>query len=238
LKTKQITGTLIADSDERQIGELITWICHTVGIKHIPDAKLARTLVDFFYDEYNDVKVNFIKSAFIAYIKNQLDEPHEHYQALSSLYINRIVQSYRRHVMSRQPDCPIVVKEPSNEEKDRMIYDNILFCFQNYIDSGNNQEIRDSGGVVHKILVRMGLINWTDKEQSQLIKDAENAVKMNLEFGLDSGTISDIIKARRMLREFNAKDNRELIGQHYRRLSLMKYFEQLRNEGKTIKDVL
>jgi hypothetical protein len=140
-KTKKIE----TESDG-EIKKTLLWIFAYIGLKEMPDNTQALILVNYIKNNLYKFTLSEMRFAFELAIQNILDiglEKIEHYQGFSPMYLERIMQSYKRYSFDelRKNEANQLPEktEPTLEEQDVIMRKGIKDFFEKYKQSKNTE---------------------------------------------------------------------------------------------------
>lgn len=195
------------------------WLASLLSLKADNEDKLDAAL-PIIKEHFWSLGFVEIKKAFSMYAMGKLKtEPISNY--FDIILVGKIFKEYKE----QQPVKKKVIKmaEPTQEEKDLLIYQGLIFCFDNWEQTG---EIINGQLWIHEHLMELGLLVFTDIEKKAMwnlaLKDALEKSK-----DLPYHEAKDIVK------ELENKNSTIRINE-YKRIRLKRYFSRI----KHIKDVL
>ena len=221
-----------------------------IPIKSIPDDKLNTIIIDEFIEwlsgllsltdetasERLEIALPAIKEhcwsmgfseiskMFTMYADNKLNiTPIPNY--FDRILFGKIVHAYKQQkpVIKKEIKMP----EPTEEEKELLIYEGLIFCFDNWVQTNR---IINGQVWVHDHLMELNLLDFTPEEKFAMWSLSKKNV-------LEKSKQLTYEEAKDVIREMERKTS-NIRENEYKKLRLKHYFGKLKDSKKHIKDVL
>ncbi len=160
---------------------IVKWAVLT-GIKPLPTDDEIRMLVEYIAEHFYRFSLMEIDNAFSLATAGKLDIEADHYQSFSVIYISKIINAYKRYngkyIIDYRNEIAALERkaaEPNEEEKIKMLVENILEGFDNFKEEPKYNHF---GYIAYDFLSKLGVID-IDKETKGII--LEQARKMAVE---------------------------------------------------------
>jgi hypothetical protein len=160
---------------------IIKWAVLT-GVKPLPTDDEIRMLVEYIAEHFYRFSLMEIDNAFSLATAGKLDIEADHYQSFSVIYISKIINAYKRYngkyIIDYRNEIAALERkaaEPNEEEKIKMLVENILEGFDNFKEEPKYNHF---GYIAYDFLSKLGVID-IDKETKAII--LEQARKMAVE---------------------------------------------------------
>lgn len=157
----------------------LQWCFAFLGIRaeNLPDEAGRLVLLDYMTANIRNYSILDIKNAFTLYVQGKLDFHDGHFQNFSVLFLENVLQSYRRYVVNlpkkpaeKLPELP----EPSPEEQEKRMIEGCIRLFDEYKATG---EVNDYGNIYYDFLDRKKLIQLSYKAKWNTYHRAESELK-------------------------------------------------------------
>lgn len=227
----------IPQAADEEIKQALRYIFGLIGMRgeNLPDDGEKMILMDYVRKNFKRFTVEDIKTAFTFYVQKLIDYQEPPYQRFSVLFLENVMQSYRRlQITIPKPVYnPLPEKtKPTAQEIDIIERNAALKKFQEYKD---HMDLWDFGGATFAFLWRLGLIRLTEEKRDQLKLKAERELvreaQMEIKNGKRPSEIATVVEAIQA-----GNDNQVRL--RMRKLALMDYFETLITQGVELKEVL
>jgi|TARA_B100001094_G_scaffold250781_2_gene248415 hypothetical protein len=160
---------------------IVKWAVLT-GVKPLPTDDEIRMLVEYIAEHFYRFSLMEIDNAFSLATAGKLDIEADHYQSFSVIYISKIINAYKRYngkyIIDYRNEIAALERkaaEPNEEEKIKMLIENILEGFDNFKEEPKYNHF---GYIAYDFLSKLGVID-IDKETKAII--LEQARKMAVE---------------------------------------------------------
>jgi len=160
---------------------IVKWAVLT-GVKPLPVDDEIRMLVEYIAEHFYRFSLMEIDNAFSLATAGKLDIEADHYQSFSVIYISKIINAYKRfngkYIIDYRNEIAALERkaaEPNEEEKIKMLVENILEGFDNFKEEPKYNHF---GYIAYDFLSKLGVID-IDKETKAII--LEQARKMAVE---------------------------------------------------------
>jgi len=160
---------------------IVKWAVLT-GVKPLPTDDEIRMLVEYIAEHFYRFSLMEIDNAFSLATAGKLDIEADHYQSFSVIYISKIINAYKRYngkyIIDYRNEIAALERkaaEPSEEEKLKMLVENILEGFDNFKEEPKYNHF---GYIAYDFLSKLGVID-IDKDTKGII--LEQARKMAVE---------------------------------------------------------
>ena len=160
---------------------IVKWAVLT-GVKPLPTDDEIRMLVEYIAEHFYRFSLMEIDNAFSLATAGKLDIEADHYQSFSVIYISKIINAYKRYngkyIIDYRNEIAALERkaaEPNEEEKIKMLVENILEGFDNFKEEPKYNHF---GYIAYDFLSKLGVID-IDKETKAII--LEQARKMAVE---------------------------------------------------------
>ena len=211
------------------------WVALGIRGTNQPDDTELEYFIQYAKENLSTFTLEEIELAFKFYVQNKLDFKDPTFQNFNVIFLENIMQSYRRLRMTiPNPTHTAALPEqtkPTKQEQDIIARNACLKRFQEYKD---HFDVWDFGGACFKYIYRQGLIQIS-KEEADRIK--EQAARQ-----LISEAQKDLLKKRpseiAAVVEAIQAGNDEQIKIRAMKISLMNYFDSLIENGIELKEVL
>lgn len=160
---------------------IVKWAVLT-GVKPLPTDDEIRMLVEYIAEHFYRFSLMEIDNAFSLATAGKLDIEADHYQSFSVIYISKIINAYKRYngkyIIDYRNEIAALERkaaEPNEEEKIKMLVENILEGFDNFKEEPKYNHF---GYIAYDFLSKLGVID-IDKDTKGII--LEQARKMAVE---------------------------------------------------------
>jgi hypothetical protein len=166
------------------------------------------------------------------FIQNKLDFYEVLYGKFSILFLEKVMQSYKRWKISLPKPAPEQPEQPTQAEINNIMRQGAIDCFVNYAKTGL---IIDFGNATYNYLDRIELLRLTDDRKWQIhhkaiqtlkVQAMENALKAK-----QTKRLKDVIK------QIDEPNSKPVIAQA-KRIALTQYFDELIESGLELKDLI
>ena len=167
-----------------------------------------------------------IKKVFQMYANGQLDmQPISNH--IDYILVGKIFNEYKKQRTNPKEKKEIHEKVYTDEEKQNIIYNGLINCFDSYVQ---HKIIDDGYFWVGKYLGEKGLIKFSPSEREEMMKKAEFNLK-------NKAKEEGYYTYKKVISQIQRKNNSK-IEVEYVYLGLAKYFDKLIAEKKHIKDLI
>lgn len=203
------------------ITQFSVWLANLLSLTDEVSAERLKTALPAVKEHCWSMGFDEIKRMFEMYADNKLNiEPIPNY--FDRILFGKIVTAYKQQkpVIKKTIQMP----EPTQEEKDLLIYEGLVFCYDNWVQT---KEIIEGHVWIHDHLMELNLLEFTKDESKIMWNKAKNNVLLKSK-DMDYETAKDVV------RELEGKSlKRE---NEYKLLRLKKFFERIHAKGKHLKD--
>lgn len=236
VNNSRLAKPIPAAADE-EIKQALRYCFGLIGIKgeNLPDEGEKAILLDYMRRNFNRFTVEDIRTAFTLYVQKVLDFSEPPYQNFSVLFLENVLQSYRRlqvtiPKLNHTSALPEQTK-PTKFEQDIIARNACLKRFQEYKD---HFDVWDFGGACFKYIYRQGLIQISKEEADRIKEQAARQLIAEAQKDLLKKRPSEIAAVVEAIQA----GNDEQIKIRAMKISLMNYFDQLIEKGIELKEVL
>lgn len=200
--------------------------------ENFPDDNEKKIIIDYMRTQMGAYSLADIGLAFTLYIQGKLDYNEKHYGKFSVLFLENVMQSYKRYKVAL-PKQPIEHQLPeiSKEETERLVRHGALTCFQTYFQY---QKLFDFGNVTYDYLDRRGHINLTDARKRVIWDEAKKNLKSQA--GIKAMSGRETTKLTDILERIETKN--EGVKSEAKRIALREYFDFLIQTEQQLKDII
>lgn len=203
-----------------------------ISMQNVPTGNDKHILTSYMRKHLTNYSLSDMGIAFTLYVQGKLDFNESHHGKFSVLFLEKVMQSYKRYKVSL-PNTPPPAQEINllPEERETLNRNSALQCFDRYRQSGN---LIDFGNIIYDWLDRRGHINLTDERKWQLWKQAKHNLKA--EAGKKTLTYKNAGKLSEIINAIERKD--EGVKAEAKRLALREYFDFLLTTVQELKEVI
>jgi len=147
-------------------------IVSLIGLREdkLPDNDGHEKIVTYIFKNMGDYTKQEVSLAFTLYVKGKLDFEKDLYDKISPLFIENVMQSYRRLRVSLVPSPGIEAdRELTANEKRAIMVENILKQFELYRKTG---KFVDFGNFAYKELAKQGILSMGYSQAKSCIEQA------------------------------------------------------------------
>jgi hypothetical protein len=198
------------------------WLANLLSIKADNEQKLDSAL-PAIKKHFWSLGLNEIKKAFEMYADGELiTKPIPNY--FDRILVGHIFKEYKQQkpIVKKEIKMP----EPTEEQKELLIYEGLIFCYDNWVQTKN---IINGQVWVHDHLTELGLLIFNDDEK----KAMWNLSKKNI---LEYSKTLDYESAKEVIRDLELKKGTREV--EYKKLRLMHYFNKIKDSRRHIRDVV
>lgn len=207
--------------------DLIVWISDLLSLTDEVSAKRLYVAIPSIEEFCWSMGIDEIKKMFTMYAQSKLSvKPISNY--FDTILLGKIVESYKE----QKPVKKVQIQAPeiSQEEKDIIMFHGIVTCFDYYVQYNKF----DESIIVthyHDHLHDLRLLNFEKEVKVEMWKKAKHIAFKRLE------KAKDLTEYKKFQKEIEKGDGtwREI---EYKVLRLQKYFDQVIESGKHVKDLL
>lgn len=233
-KIKEMDLTVPQNKEYLQQGlsMIFTKASNLIGLKE-PISGINKTdIVEMILTRYRSLSLEEIDYAFK--IDRYSGDPVSHFQLFNAEYVGKVLTKYRewlretRFSMNLPMKKPEEKKELSEEEKELLVLNGVLECFENYLSSS---EILPGKSYVYDYLYQRGFLPLHTQAFKDKIK--RRAVKIILR---RERTENDPRQIRAQLRDIQT--GKDKLRVECKRLVLMECFSRLKAQGKHLSELI
>ncbi len=184
-------GVKIRDAHSKQIGAMIMKVCAIAGVPadSIPEDTAMFPHATYLYKTLRETLGSWttdeVVYAFTLAATRKLDADLKLYdRTLNLSYFGDVMDKYRNYKRMNSPVPPqqqadIEIKPPTEQEKEKIMIDGFVLCFEQYTQTG---VIFNMGGVNYKVALSNGLLEGQEndllksKAQELYISEVENTM--------------------------------------------------------------
>ena len=238
------SGRLLAECGKEIITEILRKIFVIIGASesNIPKKEAENFIITMLPATFGNYTDKELILAFQLALQKRTDVDLTLYDKPFSLeYLSRVLSAYQKYKSPIMTDFnKEQEQEMTEEQKQALSKRNIISTFQEYKDTGN---VCDFGGMVHKNLHTMGLLQWTEIEILDLMNQAEEQLEASYKYNLQTAKDKAAHRYYKAIVEalpecLNTGEPLAMKRQIYRELSLKKYFRELIDAGKDIGELI
>jgi len=135
-----------------------------------------------------------IKNAFILYTQKKLDYTESHFQFFSVLFLENVMQSYKRYIINlpKPQPKPIVQEEPSPAEIEAIMYQAFI---REYETVKRGEKAIDYGNAVYEWMDKKGLIKFSAQRKMKFYQQAINNLKSQAYKNRTANLVQDTMRA-------------------------------------------
>jgi hypothetical protein len=228
-------GVKLRDAQAPDIAKMLLEVCVITGMPsrnipedtpRFPEATYLFKLIREVLGEWTTAEVVY---AFKMAATRQINAPLNLYDRTISIdYLGTVMDSYRAYKKENKPVVynDVVLPEPSEQEKQKIMRDGFIICFERYHSTGM---LMDMGGVNYRYAEANGLLMNIDKQQTHAkakilythaLKDKMLQTSSTYQRSLLKESMRDI--------DPNANDYKRI----YQEIALKSFFTALAHEGK------
>ena len=238
------SGKKLAACSQHDLGILFKKILVIIGVSETNTPEkvewdILLQIIPATFGNYTDKEVTL---AFQLALQKRTNVDLSIYDKPFSLeYLSRVLSAYQKYKSPIMTDFnKEQEQEMTEEQKQALSKRNIISTFQEYKDTGN---VCDFGGMVHKNLHTMGLLQWTEIEILDLMNQAEEQLEASYKYNLQTAKDKAAHRYYKAIVEalpecLNTGEPLAVKRQVYRELSLKKYFRELIDAGKDIGELI
>lgn len=237
---------LIRYATDHDISVTLVWIFNLIGLKEFPDKTQKLVLLNYIKNHFANFTLDEIKIAYEIGIKGGLNIDMKHFQIFSPMYLETVMQAYRKKrfdiIENNKQDPEIDKKEEEKKDKEAIIR-SLKKAYQEYIETGKISYLEN--GIITMVLLWYDLldkkiINLTKEEKLAYMDRGKKEWKKYLEAEkLKTANFTDKIQynhLKQFLIKFTEnsqkKDFQETIIR-YAKIEIIKdLFEKMKNEGQ------
>lgn len=215
-------------------------LCKLIGVTEAPDKDTIQLLIKHLQEFHPDFSGEEVIRAFNLATAGKLNFEFKHYNRVTPQLLSHTLNKYKELrnkdliVFNREEQRQLSASEsiePTEEEKLELSKKGALAMFENYVNEKNAEQVlipvRDYGNVVYNFLDKIGVIEISDEEKSQLM-DRAREVSMN----------KAMSKGSKAVRDFKDKEDRgdktEVISEA-KQIAVKDFFEMVINTKKDLK---
>ena len=222
---------------------LTSWLLNLLGVKGNPDTDKQHLVATKFI---NDTLLNYtyqeIKLAFEMYVSGKFYEnngkPMLVTQQFNSVVIGRVMREYQalkdreldeyRRLRTIQLNKKYEMPELTKEEKELLVYEGVLNCFENYKQT---REVINGYVWVYDHLDELNIINFSPKEKKAKMLIAQERLKA------EAVCYTNAIKRKRLLETIQNLSSSPVVTEA-KRLLLQDFFANVTVKKKHIREYL
>lgn len=225
------------DEPIERIKETNRWVFAMLDIdpKHIEDEAAKLVLIDYILTNVRNYSLLDIKNAITLYIQNKLDFSESNYRKFTPVFLENVLQSYRRYVVNlpkkpveKLPELP----EPTPEEHEKNMIEGCLKLWEQYKATG---EANDYGNIYYNWMDRNGLIHLSNIEKWNLYTSARHELKKEAITNTQAYKGNDGVKSIIAEIENNAGN---IVVNRAKKLALKYEFQKMVDENVELKYVI
>ena len=160
----------VSEADETEILAMIAFLMIMVGFKEKPSKAEAIVLVDYIKSRLSRFSIEEFKVAYTLFVEGKLDIDREHYNAFSTIYLGRVMDSYGRYRFQHLKDAELEVQADQDEKPQVNIENLIISQFERFLA---HKEIHDYGSIQYRYLSQIGLIDLTRDQKMEIMLQAK-----------------------------------------------------------------
>jgi hypothetical protein len=209
--------------DEILETSFLFWLANLLSIKADKKESVLSALPEVKY-HFHSLGVDQVKKAFEMYARGSMSiKPISNY--FDTILVGQIFSEYKKlkPVIKKEIKMP----EPTQEEKELLIYEGLIFCFDNWVQTNR---IINGQVWVHDHLMELNLLDFTPEEKSAMWSLSKKNV-------LEKSKQLTYEEAKDVIREMERKTS-NIRENEYKKLRLKYYFGKLKDSKKHIKDVI
>jgi len=198
----------------------------------VPETEEKNLLHNYIRQQLKGYSLPDIKIAFMLFIQNKLDFSEVLYGKFSILFLEKVMQAYKRWKVALPKQAPPQPEQPTQAEVNNIMRQGAIDCFVNYAKTGI---LIDFGNATYNYLDRIGQLRLTDDRKWKIHHKAiqtlktqamENALKAK-----QTKRLKDVIK------QIDEPNSKPVIAQA-KRIALTQYFDELIEAGLELKDLI
>jgi hypothetical protein len=154
---------------------IVKWAVLT-GVKPLPTDDEIRMLVEYIAEHFYRFSLMEIDNAFSLATAGKLDIEADHYQSFSVIYISKIINAYKRYngkyIIDYRNEIAALERkaaEPNEEEKIKMLIENILEGFDNFKEEPKYNHF---GYIAYDFLSKLGVIDIDNESKASILEQA------------------------------------------------------------------
>ena len=236
-------------SDLRNLHLSILAICKLIGVTEAPEDAVIKLLIEHLQEHHRDFSIEEIKRAFSLATAGKLNFEFNHWNRITPQLLSMTLNKYKEQ---RNKDLLLFNNEqekikkiessesgkPSDEEMQRRYVNSAINLFEAYKIQKNQSEptlipVHDYGNIVYKFLDRIGCIELTTNEKTEIYKVATDVVIERLKQDRKT-TINDI---KRVRKEASEKCSFE-VAKESMHIALSNFFENLLDSNVDLKELI
>lgn len=171
-------GTRLNYCTNEKILKSLLVISSLLGLKpeQMPDQNERFILIDYIRKHLTAYSVEDMELAFTLYIQSKLDFADDHYGKFSVLFLEKVMQSYKRFKVAIPKSTPALPEPPppSPEEMEQLRIKCAISCFVNYAKNGL---LIDYGNVTFDYLDKRKIIPHTRERKWEIFNKAKEQLK-------------------------------------------------------------
>lgn len=206
-------------------GDFLIWISDLLGLTGEESAKRLFNAIPAIEKHFWSLGIEEIQKAFIMYADGELiTKPIPNY--FTRILVGQIFKEYKQQkpVVKKEIKMP----EPTQEEKELIIYTGLIFCFDNWVQT---KEIINGQVWIHDHLMELGLLDFTN--------DQKNTMWINAKINLEAHSKNlPYEEAKELMREISSgrkSSSREI---EYKKLRVKRYFANIHVKGKHLSEFI
>ena len=196
------------------------WLQNILGLTGDTSADRLLVAIPAIKDLFWSLGFDEIEKAFTMYVDGKLKtQPITNY--LDRILVGKIFKEYKEQQPIKKKETKM--PEPTKEEKELIIYEGLIFCFDNWVQT---KDIINGQLWVHDHLMELGLLKFTADEKKAMWNLA-------LKVSLEKSKQLSYKEAKDVVKQLENKNSPIRINE-YKRIRLKRYFSTI----KHIKDVI
>lgn len=231
------TDPRVRDEETERMNQTLMYVFALLGIRgdNLPDEGERLVLRDYFSQQNFNYSLLDIKNAYTLYVQGKLDFSESHYQTFSVIFLEKVLQSYRRYCnnLPQKPAPQLTEKtQPTNEEVFKIMVQGAITCFETYIKTG---QLIDLGNVNYDFLSKEEHIKFTDELKWQFYNQAKEALKAEKLSSVMAG--KETTPLQKLLTEIEG-NNFDVVVKKAKKIAIEEYFKGLIEMEMTLHEVL